>query len=412
MSRHRSFLSALLLGALLAWLAPPLAAQALPPGGDTLEVSLLTFGPGEIYWERFGHNALLVRDRADGSEVAYNYGIFDFEEDDFLLNFARGRMRYRIAADVVTDDFADYRAEGRWIVEQRLDLAPAERVALRDYLAWNARPENAYYRYDYFEANCSTRVRDALDHALGGALKRQTSGRSRGYTYRLDALRLMAPEPLLMALIDLGLGPYADRRLDYWQESFVPMSLMQAVREVRLGDGTDARPLVAAETRLAPARLADPPALPPDLQVPFLLAGVGGAAALLALHAQRRRRLARIAHATLAVALALACTIGGGVLAALWGLTDHVSAWRNENLLLLDPLALFLLPAWIGSARANWRPSRRACVLAWVVALIAGFALFSKILPWFVQANLHWIVLLLPLHAALAINAGRARAGR
>jgi hypothetical protein len=41
----------------------------------------------------------------------------------------------------------------------------------------------------------------------------------------------------------------------------------------------------------------------------------------------------------------------------------------------------------------------------------AAFALFSKILPWFVQANLAWIVLFLPLHIALALTLGR-EAGR
>ena len=40
-------------------------------------------------------------------------------------------------------------------------------------------------------------------------------------------------------------------------------------------------------------------------------------------------------------------------------------------------------------------------------ALLAAFALFSKILPFFAQANLHWIVLLLPIHLALAFALAR-----
>jgi hypothetical protein len=42
------------------------------------------------------------------------------------------------------------------------------------------------------------------------------------------------------------------------------------------------------------------------------------------------------------------------------------------------------------------------------VVLVAGFALFSKILPWFAQANLHWILLLLPIHLALGLTLARA----
>ncbi|HKP66889.1 MAG TPA: DUF4105 domain-containing protein, partial [Casimicrobiaceae bacterium] len=186
-----------------------------------LEVSLLTIGPGPIFWERFGHNAIVIRDHEAGIEVAFNYGIFDFEQEDFLTNFARGNMRYRIAADRLVDDIEMYEEESRSITEQRLAFTPEQAAALRDYLRWNIRPENAFYRYDYYVANCSTKVRDALDQALGGAIKRGTEGRSGGYTYRMDSLRLMAANPVLMLGIDLGLGPYADRRIDYWEESFV-----------------------------------------------------------------------------------------------------------------------------------------------------------------------------------------------
>jgi hypothetical protein len=38
---------------------------------------------------------------------------------------------------------------------------------------------------------------------------------------------------------------------------------------------------------------------------------------------------------------------------------------------------------------------------------MAAFALFSKILPWFAQANLHWILLFLPIHLAVALSLQR-----
>ena len=104
----------------------------------------------------------------------------------------------------------------------------------------------------------------------------------------------------------------------------------------------------------------------------------------------------------------LFCGLGGLLLLFLWFGTEHRAAWRNENLLLLNPLCLLLLPAWIGSARARWRRRPVAIGVAWLVVLFAAFALFSKILPWFVQANLAWIVLLLPIHLALAITLMRA----
>ena len=384
--------------------APASTESRIPNPESRPTISLLTVGPGELFFERFGHNAIVVRDEAAGSTVAYNYGIFDFSEDDFLANFARGRMRYRIVADDLADDLAMYRAERREIVEQRLDLSPQQAGELVRFLEWNALPENALYRYDYFTANCSTRVRDALDRALGGALHAQTEGRSRGYTYRLDALRLMAPEPWLMLLIDLGLGPYADQRLDYWQESFVPETLREAVTDVRLRDADGERPLVAHESTVNAGAVAEPPMLPPDLRWPFLFLGLGGGLALTWL-ARRRARAARVALAGIAGMFELACGLGGLALLFLWFGSDHVAAWRNENLLLLNPLCLLLAPAWLRRRPA----SRWTRALAWLVVAGAAFALFSKILPWFVQANLHWIVLFLPLHLALALGLSRRR---
>ena len=211
--------------------------------GDDLDVALITFGPGEEVWERFGHNAILIRDRGAGAERLYNYGMFDFAQENFFLNFARGRMLYRISVSDPAEDYPLYRAEGRWIVEQGLNLAPAQRAKLRDFLDWNARPENAQYSYEYFRANCSTRVRDALNDAVGGAIRDQLIAPSRGFTYRMDTLRLMRPESALMLGMDAGLGPFADRRLSYWDGSFVPMEFMRHMRDdrVRDADGNSCR---------------------------------------------------------------------------------------------------------------------------------------------------------------------------
>ena len=364
-------------------------------------VSLLTIGPGELYFERFGHNAIVVRE-AGRPALAYNYGIFDFEQENFLLNFARGHMLYRMAVGTLADDLAMYRAERRSIVEQQLDLDPAQARALVGFLDDNARPENAQYRYEYFSANCSTRVRDALDQALGGALRAQSQGRSRGYSYRLDALRLMAPEPLLALGIDLGLGPYADQSIDFWQESFVPETLRHVVAQASVMRDGHAVPLAGTTRTLAEGEVEEPPPLPPDRRLPFLGLGLVLGGVLLWI-ARSPRASARIALATFASLFELLCGLGGIVLLWLWFGTEHHAAWRNENLLLLNPLCLLLLPAWLGALRRRVTPRAATRWIAWLVVLAAAFALFSKILPWFVQANLHWIVLLLPVHLALAI---------
>ena len=397
---------------LLIALATAVGARAEQAGtpGNELDVSLLTFGPGEEVWERFGHNAIEIRNRASGDAILYNYGIFDFAQENFFVNFARGLMTYRIAAGDPADELPVYVAEGRWIVQQDLDLLPAQRVKLAEFLAQNALPQNANYRYDYFTANCSTRVRDALDAALGGAIRAQTIAPSRGFTYRMDADRLMSPDPFIMLAMDAGLGPFADQRLTYWAESFVPMEFMRHMRDVRVkGEDGTLRPLVAAERRLAAARVDDPPEVPPDWVWRAAGAGVLAALILLAVASLRAHALARALLAVSGSAVAVVLGLGGSVLIALWMLTDHVSAWRNENILLFNPLCLLLLPAWIGAFRARWRPSRFAARTGLAIAACAALALFIKIFPAFPQDNRLWIALLLPLHFGFAIILSRAR---
>jgi hypothetical protein len=172
---------------------------------------------------------------------------------------------------------------------------------------------------------------------------------------------------------------------------------------VRVTDASGAdRPLVASEDTLEHGTVAEPPDLPPDLRLSFLIVGVA-IAFVIAWLARSRSRAMRAPAAIFAIVFELFCGIGGLVLLFLWFGTAHQSAWRNENLLLLNPLCLALIPTAATMLRARPRMRSRNVWLAWFVALLAAFALFSKILPWFVQANLHWILLFLPIHVALAI---------
>ena len=132
-------------------------------------IGVITMEPGEEFWERFGHDAIVVDDGQ--SPVSYNFGFFDMGEPGFVGNFVRGRMRYYLVALPLANDLASYAAAGRGVSVQWLDLEPAQARELAAALALNSLPENARYRYDYFTDHCSPRVRDALDRALQLSVK-------------------------------------------------------------------------------------------------------------------------------------------------------------------------------------------------------------------------------------------------
>jgi uncharacterized protein DUF4105 len=367
---------------------------------STLTVALVTLGPGPLYWERFGHNAIIIDDPAAGTRMAYNYGVFDFQEERFLLNFALGHMHYSLGAEPLDVDLATYVTEGRSVTVQMLNLTPVQARQLAAFLAWNAQPQNAVYRYDYLVNNCSTKVRDALNRALGGALERQLVRRSAPHTYRFDAVRLISPDFWLALGMDMGFGPKGDIPLSLWQESFVPMVLSRALDAVEVRDANgQILPLVSDEQVVEPGRLPPAPAAPRDLRLPFLVLGIGLAALLLWL-AHGKSRLYRASFALLAVAWWLICGLTGLVLAGMWGLTDHWATWDNENLLLFNPACLVLPAVW-------WRAPRIARSLVTLIAAAALISLIVRMLPGLYQGNLAFIALTVPVHLVLAVLAWR-----
>ncbi|AKC87453.1 DUF4105 domain-containing protein [Pseudoxanthomonas suwonensis] len=386
---------ATLLACLLACAALLLPRAVL--AADAPRIGVMTMQPGEVFFERFGHDAIVVVDPHSGEAVSYNFGYFDPTEPDFIARFVRGEMMYHLVALPAAHDLAQYRDAGRGVDIQWLDLEPAQARALADALAERARPENSRYRYDYFTANCATQVRDALDAAMGGALKSQLAGRSRGNTFRSESVRLARPAPWMWLGFDLGLGPYADRPLSRWDEAFIPMRLADSLREARNSAG---RPLVAYEEQLLPHRIAAEPAESPRRWWPWLLAGLALAAAIAAL----RRRPRTIA--AFALPLWLLCGLAGALLVYLWGFTVHQAGWANRNLFLLNPLCLLLLPGAVSLLRGRV-PGRLFRPLLWTVAAVAALGWVLQWLSLQPQYNLPWIALLLPVHVALALALGR-----
>ncbi len=394
-----------LLVALLALSAvtPAHASVANAPGAN-LQVSLITYGPGATYWERFGHDAIELRDTSSGEAINFNYGVFDFDERGFLLNFARGRMRYLMDAAPSALDESFYVRDRRSVTRQRLAFTAEQAAALRDFLLWNLRPENAAYPYDYYTDNCTTRVRDALNAALGDVIRAQLTVRPGGMTFRQQTVRLMSAQPWLMLVLDLGLGPYADQPLDAWRESFLPEVLQTRLRDVQVTDHTGHRqPLVVDEQLVAPNLLDVPPRRAPDLRLPLALAGLALAGLLIVTW-----RAWLPGYITLGTLYLQAAGLVGLLLLVLWTLTTHHSAWANANLLLFNPLAWLLLPT-VWRMRRGLRASSFSNGVLVLQLLAALGAVVLHLLPGSVQQNQPWLLFALPVWIALAWTLRKGR---
>jgi hypothetical protein len=381
---------------LVMLLAAPFAAVG-EEGGET-EVWLLTYGPGELYWQRFGHNAIWIRDPGLGLDHAFNFGFFDFGQEDFFLRFLRGRMLYFSAAQPAREEFAGYIDENRGIRAQKLDLEPAQKLWLLEYLLADIRPENRDYLYDYYTNNCATRVRDALDEALGGALRSESAAQQADHTWRDHTRRLTYRDFWLYLGLEIGLGAPVDTTISRWEEMFIPATLADAVARLRISGSSGSRPLVLEDVVLYQSTLDPPPASPSGWWPRYLLVSL----LIVLATALILRKAAPAWRRGLAQAWLMLAGAAGLVLVFFWLQTDHSVARMNLNVLVLNPLWLVLA----------LRPAKGRLAFA----LVGAFSLLALVLPWFppYQYNLDVLAAFLPLNLAAAralVNAGPHGAG-
>jgi len=389
--------------------SPPVRPSGRPP---ELTVYLMTMGPGKRVWERFGHNAIWIHDPVQGTDQTYNYGLFDFGQENFLLRFVQGRMWYWMEGFPAQTYLESYRRANRSVWVQELEMSPAARRELQAFLQWNERPENRFYHYDYYRDNCSTRVRDALDLALGGLIRKATEQLPTGRTFRYHTLRLTANDPPIHTGLLLALGQPVDRPISAWEEMFLPLAMRVHLRKltVTTPDGRVV-PLVRSERTLYESSEPAPPPAPPSWLAGYFTIGVLiGAVSYGLAAASPGSRPTRIAFLVTAYVWLLGSGIAGVVVAGLWGLTDHTAAYDNENILQLTVLALLLL--WFVTRLSLGRSAagRPAILLAGLMAALSFIGFLLQALPAFFQVNGGIIALALPAH--LGVLAGILRLSR
>lgn len=213
----------------------PSDRERIPHEAEAPFVDVLTFGIGDVIFERWGHTAICLRyHEPDNSPVCFNYGVTDFDDQAGLVwRFVRGQQEFwsEPSSNRVLVDF--YREEDRdiWIQTLLIDDAQARKIEAR--LWKDVDEDNRGYIYDHFSDNCTTRIRDVIDEATVGALRKNS-----GVLYPLTLRELGSPgleeTPLLLGATDFLLGRSMDAPLTVWEAMFHPDVLRRQL-EVQLG---------------------------------------------------------------------------------------------------------------------------------------------------------------------------------
>jgi len=201
---------------------------------DNAQISLLTCSAGNELYSTFGHCAIRVCDEANNMDVVFNYGTFDFSTKNFYLKFSRGTLLYMLSAYNFYDFMESYKRENRSVYEQKLNISNYEKQKLFDLLIENYKPENCNYRYDFFKDNCSTRIRDILQKALGEKLKFSNSNTQGNKTFRQLIYPYLEKMQWSKFGIDILLGVPTDAKATNADYMFLPEELMKNVDTVKI----------------------------------------------------------------------------------------------------------------------------------------------------------------------------------
>lgn len=327
---------------------------------DSIVVSLLTAWPGPEVYQLCGHSAIRIR----GAEVdsVWNYGVFDFDEPNFVYRFVKGETDYMLVGYPTMWFMPEYLSEGRKVLEQDLNLTQDEAWKLRSLLQTEALPQNRTYRYNYVKDNCATRITDRLAQATDARL---IFPDTIAYgSFRREMRAFHRDYPWYQFGIDLALGSGLDRELRANEEMFVPTVMSDRYAKATLSDG---RRLVSDTRQLTPdSGHATLPPTPWYLTPNFWSVICFILMAAFSVFMAWKRRILRWLYCLWFALIGL----GGCIIAFLVFASDHEATSPNMLLLWLNPLQL-IVAVCVWWPRTHWPVD----IMAWYNIVVLGILL-------------------------------------
>lgn len=304
---------------------------------EKAEISILTIGPGNYLYDKFGHSAIRVKDKNIGIDMVFNYGTYDFNTPNFYSKFARGKLLYSLSLSDFTDFFQYYRKEDRWITEQLLNLNNNQKKAVFQLLMENAKPENREYLYDFTYDNCATRIRDILSLALEDKIDFPTTQTNTSFR---DLIQENLHSNTWGSIgIQLALGASMDRHISRLEQQFLPNYVLKANTETHIKNNNKGWfPLVKETNYLNKQKKSKKSSF--SITSPWVIFSILGALLFISVWRDKRNE-----NRTKYVDITIFTITGviGLILVFLWFGTDHQATKFNYNILWAFPLNIFFI---------------------------------------------------------------------
>ena len=327
---------------------------------DSVEIGLLTCSPHNEVYSLYGHTAIHCHDLHNDRHWVYNYGVFDFKKPHFVWRFIMGQTDYKLEYTQNFDGWCNYyRKWGSGIEEQILNLTPTEKLNLLQALSDNLR--NPVYRYNYFYDNCSTRPRDIIEKSIEGTVEYAPRQDRDDLTFRKIIHKCTQGHPWAAFGNDLLLGLKADLRTTQREQQFLPKYLFQDFDNATVHRLSSDESLVLKKiTIVAPGEQQAEEEFPlsPFACTLFILSV---SIAIVVVEVWRKKTIVWWDAILMSV-----CGLAGCILFLMF-FSEHPTTSTNLQILLLNPLALFFIPAVLRRKETRWFIINEILIYAFII---------------------------------------------
>jgi hypothetical protein len=302
-----------------------------------LQISILTCAPGEDVYTAWGHTAIRIIDSANQTDIVYNFGTFDFNTPNFLVEFVKGNLNYFLSADYFQNFIAEYQYYGRSIKEQVLILSDAEKIKWHNALQKNLEGNNRYYLYNFITDNCTTRVKDGFYQFANSQVP---PSKIKSFRTHVVEAPYQQGIPWIGLGIDILLGAVSDQAPSPLQAGFLPDLFFE---QLAAQPGHIATTQNYDFTKTTPIKPTDPIFYLVGLIFVYVFVGKWNA------------RWAVIAAKFLDIILLFIFGLGGLLLVYMSLFSLHTACHNNFNIAWIHPLywialvCYFMKPIWAGN---------------------------------------------------------------
>jgi hypothetical protein len=386
--------------------------------GDYLTLKIAVMGQGDELYLWWGHIGLIVEDALSGESRFYDWGVFSFENENFFLNFAFGRLLYSCAVSTVDYNINRNIRTNRDITVYTLDLPPEKKLEVFRFAENNVLPENSDYWYHHFKDNCATRIRDIIDLATSGAFKARYGDAPGRLSLRGHVSRHTWSSPFWDWILSFWMGRGIDKQITVWDEMFLPSEIGRRISDFSYTDSSGIERTLVSSVELLNRSRGRPPVLEtPRASWPRgLVAGIVLAAAAVLFAAGKKKKLFGKLLGIYQALAGLFFGAAGFVLFFMMFFTNHDYTYRNANIIFVNPLLFAAVPLGLIFAFTGNEKKRRVCgallKTLWTLVFFGGMvSAILNCVPGLYQQNQTTFALVLPFAFVLSYVPGRLLLG-